>query len=65
LGRTEIPHDVPPGGDVVVTAHVELPADLQRGRHRLKIDLVDEFVCWFSDLGHSTAPTFDLDVTRP
>jgi hypothetical protein len=44
--------------------HVDLPAELAPGRYRLKVDLVDELVCWFSDLGHSTVPTIDLVVAR-
>jgi SAM-dependent methyltransferase len=65
LGRTPIPHDVPPGDSAVVDVPVDLPIDLLPGRHRLKVDLVDELVCWISDLGHSTVPTIELDIRRP
>ena len=40
--------DVEPGGSVVVELEVHLPREGPQG---LKLDLVDERVCWFEDAG--------------
>jgi hypothetical protein len=42
--------DVPPGGDTEGTLIMDLPVDPTPGEYVVKIDLVDEFVCWFSDV---------------
>jgi hypothetical protein len=50
LGRTRLDADVPPGGQTSATLVVDIPSSLPPGGYVLKVDLVDEFVCWFSDL---------------
>jgi hypothetical protein len=49
-GRTLLPADVPPGGETAATLVLDLPASVVPGEYVLKVDLVDEFVCWFSDI---------------
>ncbi len=44
--RAGLPKDVAPGEEVSLHAEVTLPAAL--GRYRLRLDLVDEYVCWFA-----------------
>lgn len=51
LGRTFLARDVAPGARIRVPMTITLPADLPPGDYTLRIDLVDELVCWFSDLG--------------
>ncbi|MEP7116846.1 MAG: class I SAM-dependent methyltransferase [Acidobacteriota bacterium] len=55
LGRTPLPADVPPGGTTAATLVFDLPPALPPGDYLLKVDLVDEFVCWFSDLPDNAA----------
>jgi SAM-dependent methyltransferase len=49
-GRTLLPADVPPGGTSDMTATLPVPPDIPTGDYELRFDLVDELVCWFSDL---------------
>lgn len=53
LGRTLLPRDVAPGGRIRLPMTIALPADLAPGDYTLRLDLVDELVCWFGDLGVS------------
>ena len=48
-GRTRLVADVPPGGHTEATLAVDVPATLLAGDYVVKVDLVDEFICWFSD----------------
>ena len=48
-GRTRLAADVPPGGHTDATLVVHVPATLPPGDYVVKVDLVDEFICWFSD----------------
>jgi hypothetical protein len=48
--RTALPEDVPPGGSLDVVARARAPAD--EGTYRLRWDLVQEDVAWFSDEGN-------------
>jgi SAM-dependent methyltransferase len=63
LGRTPIDRDVAPGGGTRVDVRFDVPRHLTPGRYLLRADLVDEFVCWFSDLPWNTAPTVEIDVS--
>ncbi len=47
--RTPLPRGVAPGESVELVAEVPLPAE--GGRHRIRLDLVDEHVMWFSQAG--------------
>ena len=51
LGRTFLPGEVAPGDAVRVRVKVDMPANVPPGEHRFQIDLVNEQVCWFGDLG--------------
>ena len=57
--RTELPHEVPPGGRVEFDLAVRTV--LPPGRYRLAFDLVDEGRRWFAEVG-SYAPELDVDV---
>ncbi len=57
--RTELPHEVPPGGRVEIELVVRTV--LPPGRYRLAFDLVDESRRWFAEVG-SYAPELDVDV---
>jgi SAM-dependent methyltransferase len=57
LARAGLPRDVAPGEDVDVT--LELPPSVPRGRHRLRLDMVDEHVVWFEQVG---SPVFDVPL---
>ena len=48
-GRTRLDADVPPGGHTEATLVVHVPATLPPGDYVVRVDLVDEFICWFSD----------------
>lgn len=56
--RTQLPADVPPGGNVTLGATVIAPLDA--GSYTLKWDMVYEGVTWFSRVGCST---LDVKVT--
>ena len=58
--RTVLPHDVPPGGEVEVSASVRVTKP--PGRYRLAFDLVEEFRFWFAEVG-SHVLELEVDVT--
>jgi O-Antigen ligase len=58
--RTELPADLPPGGTLEVVAKARAPAI--EGAYRLRWDLVQEGVTWFSDVGNPAAEQ-PFDVT--
>jgi SAM-dependent methyltransferase len=49
FARAVLPHDVPAGGSAEVAIDLALP-DAAAG-YVLKLDLVDEQICWFEDVG--------------
>ncbi len=55
--RTRILTPVPPGGVVEIPARIRVPTGL--GRWRLQWDMVDEGVCWFSEVD----PRSGLELT--
>jgi len=52
-----LPSDVPPGGAVAVVATFGLPE--AAGRFVLRLDMVDDRIAWFSQVG---SPTTDLEM---
>lgn len=61
-GRTLLPADVGPGGETTVAMRLALPRDLPTGPVLLKFDLVNELVCWFSDLDPETVVVRTLAI---
>jgi hypothetical protein len=59
--RTELSADVPPGGELEVIGIARAPA--AEGTYRLRWDLVQEGVTWFSDQG-SKMPEQQIEVIR-
>lgn len=57
--RAELPRDVPPGESVEIDARLLMPAS--PGRYRLRLDMVDEFVAWFEQVG-SKAVDLEIEV---
>lgn len=57
-GRTELPREVSPGESVELELAVRAPEE--PGRYELVLDMVEEFVAWWSDHG---SPVARLDVT--
>lgn len=53
--RTRLPHDVPPGAEVVLAIQVVAPA--QPGSYVLQWDLVEEGISWFRGYGAQTGDT--------
>ncbi len=58
--RTELLHEVPPGGRIELELAVRTV--MPPGRYRLAFDLVDEGKRWFAEVG-SYAPELDVEVT--
>ena len=50
FARAELPTDVPAGGSIEVPVDLTLPS--AGAAYVLKIDLVDEHICWFEDRGN-------------
>jgi len=59
--RTELPADVPPGGEVTLAAVAHAPASV--GSYRLAWDVVQEDVTWFSEHGNPS-PEQPIEVER-
>jgi ubiquinone/menaquinone biosynthesis C-methylase UbiE len=49
FARAVLPHEVAPGGKVQIAVDVALPDPA--ASYALKLDMVDEHVCWFEDMG--------------
>jgi hypothetical protein len=49
FARAELPADVPPGASIDIPVEVVLPSADEA--YVLKLDMVDEHVCWFEDMG--------------
>jgi hypothetical protein len=64
VGRTPLPVDVGPGGEIAVTVDFVVPASLPPGAYTVKVDLVDELICWFSDLPANRALEHPVLVTN-
>ncbi len=63
LGRTYLNADVAPGDSIDTVVRVRIPDSIAPGRYVLAIDLVDELMCWFSDLDPAVASRHALDIT--
>src|SRR6266403_1680302 len=48
-GRTPLPANLPPGGELYLELHIRAPAT--PGKYTLMLDLVQEQVAWFSEKG--------------
>jgi SAM-dependent methyltransferase len=55
LGRTCFGSDVPPDTSAEITMALGVPEDLEPGEYELRFDVVNELVCWFSDLPGNAA----------
>lgn len=62
LGRTNIPADVAPGDRIRATLRVKVPRRLAPGSYVLSVDLVNELVCYFSDLDARGASRHKIEV---
>jgi SAM-dependent methyltransferase len=62
FGRTYISADVPPQGRASIPLKLQVPGELTPGTYELRFDLVNELVCWFSDLPGNTPHTVRVDV---
>jgi SAM-dependent methyltransferase len=62
LGRTFFAADVLPGATVTVDVSMKLPKTLSPGAYELRFDLVDELICWFSDLPDNVPHTVRVVV---
>ena len=51
LGRVLLPHDVAPGEIVHLETVIVLPSSLPPGSYTLRLDMVDELIAWFEQLG--------------
>jgi ubiquinone/menaquinone biosynthesis C-methylase UbiE len=49
FARTELPADLPPGEGVSIRVELQLPDG--GAPYVLKVDMVDEHLCWFEDMG--------------
>ena len=61
-GRTFLPNDVPPGGSTRADLIIDIPKDLAPGPYELRIDLVDELICWFSDIPGNAPYTLQVKI---
>lgn len=56
VGRTRLPADVPPGGTATIEVRLDAPATIAPGSYDLRVDLVNELVCWFADRNGAETP---------
>lgn len=61
-GRVRLSQDVSEGRSAQLTLHLKAPP--QPGRYRIRLDMVNEGVCWFAEQG-SEAKDLPLDVRSP
>ena len=50
-GRAPLPKDLEPGSSIRLELAVRAPADLEVATHELELDLVEEGVTWFRQMG--------------
>lgn len=62
IGRSFLPQDVAPGEETQIALTFRVPADIQPGPYRVQFDLVDELICWFSDLSTDTPLTYSIEI---
>jgi SAM-dependent methyltransferase len=62
IGRTFLPADVSPDSKVSIDIQLPIPPDVKPGEYELVVDLVNELVCWFSDLPGNQADRQPLVV---
>jgi len=62
LPRAFLSGDVAPGQSATLSLAVLIPPGLPRGRYSLHFDMVDELVCWFSDLTGTAASVHQIVV---
>ncbi len=63
-GRPLLPHAVPPGQTVDLGLQLAAPATL--GRYTVRIDLVDQHICWFAERGSQPLVlSFEVEVDSP
>jgi hypothetical protein len=61
-GEPPLPHSVAPGE--TVRLKFRTPAPQQNGEYVVKVDLVDQHVCWFEDVGSQPLRfEFNVDIT--
>lgn len=63
LGRTLLPYDVPPSTSVEATAELCVPQSCEPGHYVIRFDVVNELICWFSDLPENTCYEVPVVIT--
>ncbi len=61
-GRTGLSGDIAPGELAIVPVVIEVPDDLPPGPYGLQIDLVDELICWFSDVSVAASSSHAIQI---
>jgi hypothetical protein len=62
-GHPMLPRAIPPGRSI--TLDIECPAPSTPGTYTVRIDLVDQHVCWFAERGSEPLVfTFDVENKR-
>jgi 2-polyprenyl-3-methyl-5-hydroxy-6-metoxy-1,4-benzoquinol methylase/glycosyltransferase involved in cell wall biosynthesis len=61
-GEPPLPYSVAPGE--TVRLKIRSPAPQQNGKYLIKVDLVNQHICWFEDVG-SHPFTFEFEVENP
>lgn len=59
-GRSELPADIPPGGEALVRINLVAPAS--PGRYAVELDMLREGICWFRAVGCSATATVEVDA---